>query len=100
MSELDDLDGLAKTDEPHSPHHKAGVIGATVYVAGAIEYRSFTDEDRDLLETSLTEAGSAHTIETYPARYGSALPDNLTYDEGCCRAPLAGHGGIFGSALS
>ncbi len=42
---------IAKEDDPDSPHHKAGDIKATVYVAGAIEDQSFPDEQKDLLET-------------------------------------------------
>jgi carboxymethylenebutenolidase len=51
-----------------------------VYVAGAIEDQSFTDEQKDLLEKSLTEAGVVHTIETYQAHHGFAVPDNPSYD--------------------
>ena len=58
---------IANADDPDSPHHKAAAITAAVYVAGAIEDQSFPDEQKDLLETSLTEAGVTHTIETYPA---------------------------------
>ncbi len=71
---------LAKADDPHSPHHRAGAMKAAVYVAGAIEDGSFTDEQRDLLEKSLGEAHVVHTIETYPAHHGFAVPDNPTYD--------------------
>ena len=72
---------LAKEDDPDSPHHKAGSIEATVYVAGAIEDQSFNEEQKDRLEKALSDAGVAHTIETYPAHHGFAVPDNATYDE-------------------
>lgn len=62
--------GLAVEDSAESPHLLAGDITATVYVAGAVEDRSFTDEQRELLETALTEAGVSHVIETYPAHHG------------------------------
>jgi len=71
---------LAKAEDPDSPHHKAGAMKAAVYVAGAIEDRSFTAEQKELLETSLSEAHVVHTIETYPAHHGFAVPDNPTYD--------------------
>ena len=51
---------LAKADDPDSPHHKASAIEAAVYVAGAIEDQSFPEEQRDLLEKSLSEAGHPH----------------------------------------
>jgi carboxymethylenebutenolidase len=71
---------LAKADDPDSPHQKASDIKAAVYVAGAIEDQSFPDEQKDLLERSLTDAGVVHTIETYPAHHGFAVPDNPSYD--------------------
>ena len=71
---------LAKADDPDSPHHKAGDIRATVYVGGAIEDRSFPEEQKQLLEQSLSESGVGHTIETYPALHGFAVPDNPSYD--------------------
>lgn len=72
---------LAKDDDPGSPHHHAGAIAATVYVAGAVDDPSFPLEQKDRLETALSDAGVAHTIEMYPARHGFAVPDNPTYDE-------------------
>jgi carboxymethylenebutenolidase len=71
---------LAKADDPDSPYQKASAIKAVVYVAGAIEDQSFTDEQKDLLEKSFTEAGVMHTIETYQAHHGFAVPDNGSYD--------------------
>ena len=72
---------IAKEDDPDSPHHKADAIKATVYVAGAIEDQSFPEEQKDRLEKALSDAGVAHTIETYPAHHGFAVPDNASYDE-------------------
>jgi carboxymethylenebutenolidase len=54
-------------------------ITATVYVAGAIEDRSFTPEQAELLDSALTAAGVQHTVEFYPAHHGFAVPDNDTY---------------------
>src|SRR5262249_5177550 len=72
---------IGKEEDPDSPHHRAHDIKATVYVAGAIEDQFFTDEQKDRLDEALTEAGVAHTIETYPAYHGFAVPDNNSYDE-------------------
>ena len=53
VAESDVEEGLFdKADDPDSPHHKASAIKAAVYVAGAIEDQSFTDEQTDLLENS------------------------------------------------
>jgi carboxymethylenebutenolidase len=91
---------IAKEDDPDSPHHKAGAIKATVYVAGAIEDQSFPDEQKDLLENALTGAGVAHTIETYPAHHGFAVPDNPSYDEGAAERHWHALESLFGSVLS
>ena len=73
--------GLANADDPNSPHHKASAVKASVYVGGAIEDQSFTDEQRERLDHALTNAGVPHTIETYPAHHGFAVPDNASYDQ-------------------
>lgn len=90
---------IAKEDDPDSPHHRATAITATVYVAGAIEDQSFPDEQKDRLDKALTEAGVAHTIETYPARHGFAVPDNPTYDEAAADRHWRAMRDLFGSAL-
>jgi carboxymethylenebutenolidase len=90
---------LAKEDDPASPHHKAGAIKATVYVGGAIDDRSFPDEQKELLEKSLKEAGVAYTIESYPARHGFAVPDNPSYDEAAAERHWKAMEDFFGSAL-
>ena len=90
---------LAKADDPDSPHHKAGAIKANVYVAGAIEDQSFPDEQKDLLEKSLSEAGVTHTIETYQAHHGFAVPDNASYDEAAAERHWTSMKEFFGSVL-
>jgi carboxymethylenebutenolidase len=71
---------IAVADDPASPHLAAGRMTATVYVAGAVEDRSFTPAQAELLERALTAAGVDHTVEFYPAHHGFAVPDNDTYD--------------------
>ena len=90
---------LAKADDPDSPHHKASAIKAAVYVAGAIEDQSFTDEQKDLLEKSLSEAGVIHTIETYQAHHGFAVPDNPSYDADAAERHWKAMEQFFGSVL-
>ena len=91
---------IAKEDDPDSPHHKAAAMKATVYVAGAIEDQSFPDQQKALLEETLTGAGVAHTIETYPAHHGFAVPDNAPYDEAAAERHWQAMGSLFGSALA
>jgi carboxymethylenebutenolidase len=71
--------GLA-TDSPDSPHLLADNIQAAVYVAGAENDGSFTPEQAEQLDKALTAASVKHTIETYPAAHGFAVPDNPPYD--------------------
>jgi carboxymethylenebutenolidase len=68
------------TDAPDSPHLLAPKMRSRVYVAGAMEDQSFTDEMKQRLERALTEAGVVHTIETYPARHGFVPSDTPAYD--------------------
>jgi carboxymethylenebutenolidase len=90
---------LAKEDDPDSPHHKAAAIKSTVYVAGAIDDQSFPDEQKDLLEKVLTDAGVRHTIETYPALHGFAVPDNASYDESAAERHWQALENLFSSVL-
>jgi carboxymethylenebutenolidase len=91
---------IAKEDDPDSPHHKAAAIEATVYVGGAIEDQSFPEEQKEVLESALTEAGVAHTIETYQAHHGFAVPDNASYDEAAGERHWQAMENLFRSALS
>jgi carboxymethylenebutenolidase len=91
--------GNLAEDDPDSPHHKAGAIKATVYVAGAIEDQSFTDQQKDRLDKALSEAGVVHTIETYPAHHGFAVPDNASYNEAAAERHWQAMENLFGLAL-
>jgi carboxymethylenebutenolidase len=68
------------SDEPDSPHLLAPRMKARIYVAGAIEDSSFTEEMKARLEAALTAAGVDHLIETYPARHGWVFSDTPVYD--------------------
>ena len=91
---------LAKADDPDSPHRKAGDIKASVYVGGAIEDQSFPDEQKQLLGASLTDAGVVHTIATYQAHHGFAVPDNPTYDADAAERHWRASEEFFGSVLA
>jgi len=90
---------LAKSDDPDSPHHRASAIRASVYVAAAIEDQTFPDEQKGLLEKSLREAGVAHTIETYQAHHGFAVPDNPSYDRAAAERHWTATEHFLGSVL-
>ena len=72
--------GQLATDAPDSPHRLAPAIKARVYVAGAVEDRSFPDDMKARLEDALTSAGVNHTIETYQAKHGWVFRDTPVYD--------------------
>ncbi|HZU48924.1 MAG TPA: dienelactone hydrolase family protein [Mycobacterium sp.] len=91
--------GLA-TDSAESPHLLADQIQAAVYVAGAENDGSFTPEQAEQLDKALTAAGVEHTIETYPAAHGFAVPDNAPYDEAAAERHWAAMRDFFGAKLS
>ena len=69
------------TDAPDSPHLLAPRMKARVYVAGAIEDSSFTDDMKRRLDEALTAAGVAHVVETYQGlRHGWVPRDMPVHD--------------------
>jgi carboxymethylenebutenolidase len=68
-------------DKPDSPHHLAPKMKATIYVGVAEIDQSFSKEQGDLLEKTLTAAGVRNTVETYPgAHHGFAVDDLPVYN--------------------
>ncbi|MGH9045801.1 MAG: dienelactone hydrolase family protein [Acidimicrobiales bacterium] len=90
---------LAAADDPTSPHLLAGSMRATVYVGGASDDASFPPEQRDRLDQALEEAGVRHTIETYPASHGFAVPDNPTYHAAAAERHWEAMTDLFRSSL-
>jgi carboxymethylenebutenolidase len=75
--------GNLGTDKPDSPHLFVKNISGRVYVAGAVEDASFSDEQKIRLEKALSDAGVNHVVETYSgARHGFAVPDLPVFDQG------------------
>jgi carboxymethylenebutenolidase len=87
------------TPAPDSPHLRAAAVKSRVYVAGAIEDESFTDEARRTLEAAFTGAGVEHTIEVYPGRHGFAVTDNPTHDAACEARHFAALGALYAATL-
>jgi carboxymethylenebutenolidase len=71
-----------------------------VYVAGAEKDGSFDDEAFERMSKALTEAGVDHTLVTYPALHGFAVPDNPTYDEAAATRHWEALEDLYGSALT
>jgi carboxymethylenebutenolidase len=91
--------GYIASTAPDSPHHLAGAMQATVYVAGAENDASFDDEQFDRMKAALTDAGVDHTLVTYPALHGFAVPDNPTYDEAAATRHWEALESLYDSAL-
>lgn len=92
--------GHIATTAPDSPHLLAGAMTASVYVAGAENDASFDAEQFERLSTALTDAGVAHTLVTYPAAHGFAVPDNPTYDEAAAARHWQALEQLYASALA
>jgi len=90
--------GLA-TDQPDSPHRFVKGITSRVYVAGAIEDLGFSDEQKALLEQTLTDADVDHLVETYPAKHGFAVPDSPNYNASAAERHWATLFGLLGAKL-
>jgi carboxymethylenebutenolidase len=90
---------IAAADDPESPHRLAALMAAEVYVAGATDDASLAAAQRDRLEEALTAAGVPHTIETYAAAHGFAVPDNATYDPAAAQRHWDATASFFGRAL-
>jgi carboxymethylenebutenolidase len=91
--------GQIATAEPDSPHLLAGKMKATVYVAGAEDDPSFGPDQFERLSTALTDAALEHTVVTYPAGHGFAVPDNPTYDEAAAGRHWTALRDLYGAAL-
>ncbi|ALE72097.1 dienelactone hydrolase family protein [Pseudonocardia sp. EC080610-09] len=91
--------GNLATDDPASVHRLADRIRATVYVAGATDDRSFPEEQRQRLEEALSGAGVGHTVETYPAAHGFAVPDTPAHDDAAEQRHWEALHRLFGGAL-
>jgi carboxymethylenebutenolidase len=86
-------------DSPDSPHLLADQMTATVYVGAAEDDASFTPENAEVLEKALETAGVPHTIETYSAGHGFAVPDNGPYDARAAERHWLALQQLFASAL-
>jgi len=88
------------TDAPDSPHTRADKIKSTVYVAGAIEDASFTDDAKSTLIATLNAAQVKNTVETYPAKHGFAVSDHAgAYDEAAAERHFEAVDELFAGTL-
>jgi carboxymethylenebutenolidase len=90
---------LAAEDDPDSPYLLADRIRAAVHVAVAENDSSFPPDQYERLEQALKAAGVRHTINTYPAAHGFAVPDNPTYDSAADERHWAALTDLYGGNL-
>ena len=91
--------GSVVTDAADSPHLLAGRIRAKIYVAGASEDPTFTAEQSAILDDALSAAGVTHTVETYPAHHGFAVPDHPNYNAEAATRHWAATRTVFSAGL-
>jgi len=92
--------GRLATGDPDSPHLLAPKMKARVYVAGAVEDASFTDEAKRELEEALTRAGVDHTVETYQgARHGFVPRGHPRHDPAAAERHWTTLFGLFDGTL-
>jgi carboxymethylenebutenolidase len=72
---------------------------ATIYIGGAKDDASFDDDAFALMSDALTAAGVTHTLVTYPAAHGFAVPDNPTFDADAAERHWQALEALYASAL-
>jgi carboxymethylenebutenolidase len=90
---------IAPADDPDSPHLLAGSTAATVYVAAATDDPSSPVDQVDRLGRAYSQAGVAHSIETYPAGHGFAVPDTPAHDAAADQRHWAATTSLFAAVL-
>jgi carboxymethylenebutenolidase len=74
--------GNLATDSPLSPHLLAPKMKGRIYVAGADNDNSYPPAMAEMLQRSLTDAGTDHRCEIYTgALHGWTMPDFPVYNE-------------------
>jgi carboxymethylenebutenolidase len=91
---------LAVDDDLESPHHLANKVRAKVYVGGAANDSSFTEEHHQALAAAYNAAGVDFTIENYAALHGYAVADNPTFDAPAAERHWAAMESLYRSALA
>jgi carboxymethylenebutenolidase len=84
---------------PDSPHLGLPKVRAEIFVAGAIEDPSFSDEIRDRLISALQAANVKHRVETWQGKHGFAVPDFPVYDAGLFERHLEVMTTLFSSEI-
>jgi len=83
-----------------SPHLLAPSMTATVYVAAAENDPTFDEAQHDRLSAALATAGVDHTLVTYPAPHGFAVPDTPAYDPEAAARHWDALASLYGRSLT
>ena len=74
--------GWIANEMPDSPHQFLPGFKGRIYVAGASDDPMFTEENKALLEKTLTDGGVDHVVETYEGALHGFAPDDMpVYDK-------------------
>ena len=84
---------------PDSPHLGLPNTRAHVFVAGAMEDPSFSEEIRERLIAALQAAKVRHTGETWQGKHGFAVPDFPVFDAGLFERHLDVMSTLFSSEI-
>lgn len=92
--------GYLVTSAPDSPHTKIADIKARIYIGGASNDGSFTNEQRENIAAAMTAAGVKNEVVLYPYEHGFAVPDNGSYDVAASQQHYAATRQLFAETLS
>ena len=88
------------SDAPDSPHTRTHKIASTVYIGGASNDASFSDDAKKTLIAALDAAHVKSTVETYPGGHGFAVSDHVgVYDPACAERHFEAMDELFGATL-
>jgi carboxymethylenebutenolidase len=88
------------TDDADSPHRAVGKIKGRIYVGGAMEDGSFSDDARKAFDQALTDAHVHHQVELYQARHGWVPSDTPVHDKAQCDRHYQSLFGLLEAALT
>ncbi|NKF22096.1 dienelactone hydrolase family protein [Solimonas marina] len=87
------------TEDPYAPVQLAGKMQARLYIGGAKDDASFTDDMKAALDVKFREAGLDYVIETYDAQHGWVYRDFPVHDAAATERHWQTLTALFGDVL-